>query len=108
MFDEVIFNELSGEEVITLVRKYNQEGQASRPPPEKRQRWDGSRDSSESRDSRFRGYDGRGRDYSRGRRDDFRRSPNRRDDYGRRDYRLVVTDSHFGETSENVRAYNLV
>ncbi|KAG5453337.1 Heteroproteinous nuclear ribonucleoprotein U-like protein 1 [Clonorchis sinensis] len=90
VFDEVIFTELNSTEARELVRKYNQEGQANRPPPEKRQRWDGGRDSSDSRDSRFRGgYDGRdrGRDFGRGRRDDFRRSPSRRDDRGRREYR---------------------
>nr|CAH8872812.1 unnamed protein product [Trichobilharzia regenti] len=91
VFDEVIFTELGLEDAKTLVTQYNQEGQANRQPPEKRQRWDGgSRDRDDSRDSRFRGRDGRdrGRDMGRGRRDE-RRSPQgrRNDDRGRRDYR---------------------
>ncbi|KAH8867594.1 Heterogeneous nuclear ribonucleoprotein U-like protein 1 [Schistosoma japonicum] len=91
VFDEVIFTELGLDDAKTLVAQYNQEGQANRQPPEKRQRWDGgNRDRDDSRNSRFRGRDNRdrGRDMPRGRRDDFRSSPNRRnDDRGRRDYR---------------------
>ncbi|CAI2735211.1 unnamed protein product [Schistosoma spindalis] len=91
VFDEVIFTELGLDDVKVLVAQYNQEGQANRQPPEKRQRWDGgNRDRDDSRNSRFRGRDSRdrGRDMPRGRRDDFRSSPNRRnDDRGRRDYR---------------------
>ncbi|KAF8564408.1 hypothetical protein P879_02611 [Paragonimus westermani] len=89
VFSEVLFTELNSAEANELVQKYNQEGQANRPPPEKRQRWEGSRDR-ESSDSRFHGGHAnrdRGRDYGRGRRDDFRRSPDRRDDRGRREYR---------------------
>ncbi|CAL8097417.1 unnamed protein product [Calicophoron daubneyi] len=93
VFDEVSFTELQSEDAGELVQKYNQEGQANRPPPEKRQRWDGDsrdRESSGPRDSRFHGgYDSRdrSRDYGRGHRDEFRHSPSRRDDRGRRDYR---------------------
>ncbi|CAH8679665.1 unnamed protein product [Schistosoma rodhaini] len=91
VFDEVIFTELGLDDAKVLVTQYNQEGQANRQPPEKRQRWDGgNRDRDDSRNSRFRGRDSRdrGRDMPRGRRDDFRSSPNRRnDDRGRRDYR---------------------
>ncbi|CAH8658212.1 unnamed protein product [Heterobilharzia americana] len=91
VFDEVIFIELGLDDAKTLVTQYNQEGQANRQPPEKRQRWDGgNRDRDDSRNSRFRGRDSRdrGRDMGRGRRDDFRSSPGRRnDDRGRRDYR---------------------
>nr|VZI36817.1 unnamed protein product [Spirometra erinaceieuropaei] len=80
-FDDVIFTELQRGEAEELVKKYNAEGRSSRPPPEKRQRMDHSRD--HGRESRF-----SDRDRSdRSRPDSYSRSPNYRDNRDRRDMR---------------------